>query len=59
MFRQGSWFFLVLILILPGCTAPATIDDTEQNDGVIIPERLNIVAETAHRDIDRVQTMDV
>ena len=59
MFRQGSWFFLVLILILPGCTTPATIDDTEQSDGVTIPERLNIVAETAHRDIDRVETMDV
>ena len=47
-----------LLLILPGCTAPAAIENVESDESEI-PERLNIVAETAHRDIDRVETMDL
>jgi hypothetical protein len=49
----------VLILILPGCTTPATIDAAEAENEMDIPERLNLIADTANREIDRVETMDV
>ena len=59
MLRNSSWLALVLILILPGCTAPAAIDAAEEENGMDIPERLNLIADTANREIDRVETMDV
>ena len=58
MLRNATWFLFTLLLILPGCTAPAAIENVESDESEI-PERLNIVAETAHRDIDRVETMDL
>jgi len=59
MLRNSSWLALVIILILPGCTAPAAIDAAEEENGMDIPERLNLIADTANREIDRVETMDV
>ena len=59
MLRNTSWLVLVLILILPGCTAPAAIDSAEAENEIDIPERLNLIADTANREIDRVETMDV
>tara|TARA_B100000459_G_C8591021_1_gene207741 strand:+ start:344 stop:943 length:600 start_codon:yes stop_codon:yes gene_type:complete len=59
MLRNTSWLVLVLILILPGCTTPATIDAAEAENEMDIPERLNLIADTANREIDRVETMDV
>jgi len=59
MLRNSSWLALVLILILPGCTAPAAIDAAEAENEMDIPERLNLIADTANREIDRVETMDV
>ncbi len=59
MLRNTSWLVLVLILILPGCTAPAAIDSVEAENEMDIPERLNLIADTANREIDRVETMDV
>ena len=59
MLRNTSWLVLVLILILPGCTAPAAIDSAEAENEMNIPERLNLIADTANREIDRVETMDV
>ena len=59
MLRNTSWLVLVLILILPGCTAPAAIDSAEAENEMDIPERLNLIADTANREIDRVETMDV
>ena len=59
MLKDALWFLLALLLILPGCTSPATVENVESGDEVEIPERLNIVAETAYRDIDRVETMDL
>ena len=59
MLRRSSWLALVLILILPGCTAPAAIDAAEAENEMDIPERLNLIADTANREIDRVETMDV
>ena len=59
MLKDASWFVLALLLILPGCTAPATIESVGSEDELEIPERLNIIAETAYREIDRVETMDL
>ena len=59
MLRNSSWLVLVLILMLPGCTAPAAIDSAEEENEIDIPERLNLIADTANREIDRVETMDV
>ena len=59
MLKDAMWFLFALLLILPGCTSPATIENVESEDDLEIPERLNIVAETAYRDIDRVETMDL
>ena len=59
MLRNSSWLVLVLILMLPGCTAPAAIDSAEAENEMDIPERLNLIADTANREIDRVETMDV
>ena len=58
MFKHATWFLFALLLILPGCTAPAVVEDVE-SDELEIPERLNIVAATAYREIDRVETMDL
>ena len=46
-------------MIIPGCTTPAQVEETEQEDELQIPERLNIVADTAGRDVDRLERMDV
>ena len=46
-------------VILQGCTAPAAIDSAEAENEMDIPERLNLIADTANREIDRVETMDV
>jgi len=53
-----------LLLVIPGCTAPATIeevtiDESNEEDGIVVPERLNIIANTAGRDIDRGASMDL
>ena len=56
--KDATWFLFTFLLILPGCTAPAAIENVESDESEI-PERLNIVAETAHREIDRVETMDL
>ena len=59
MLKDAMWFLLALLLILPGCTSPAVNENVESEDELEIPDRLNIVAETAYRDIDRVETMDL
>jgi len=57
--------FLVLCLLAPGCINPNIIERTEDNvdseDAVdsSIPEFLNLIAETAGRDIDRGGEMDI
>ena len=56
--------FVSLLLVIPGCTAPATIeevtvDESNEEDGIVVPERLNIIANTAGRDIDRGTSMDL
>ena len=59
MARRLYFLVVVLIMVLPGCTTPAQVEETEQEDELQIPERLNIVADTAGRDVDRIERMDV
>ena len=57
--------FFVLCLLTPGCVNPNTLEITEDNvdseDTVdnSIPEFLNLIAETAGRDVDRGDEMDI
>ena len=59
MARRLYFLVVVLIMVLPGCTTPPQVEETEQEDELQIPERLNIVADTAGRDVDRTERMDV
>ena len=64
MHRIMHMVFVSLLLVIPGCTAPATIeevtvDESNEEDGIVVPERLNIIANTAGRDIDRGTSMDL
>ena len=59
MARRLYFLVVVLIMVLPGCTTPPQVEETEQKDELQIPERLNIVADTAGRDVDRIERMDV
>ncbi len=52
-------FVSILILMVPGCTSPEPITESKDEKESNIPERLNLIAETAGRDIDRYQTMDI
>ncbi len=49
----------ILILMIPGCTSPEPITESEVEEESNIPKRLNLIADTAGRDIDRYQTMDI
>ena len=64
MHRIMHMVLVSLLLVIPGCTAPATIeevtvDESNEEDGIVVPERLNIIANTAGRDIDRGTSMDL
>ena len=59
MARRLYFLVVVLIMVLPGCTTQPKVEETEQEDEIQIPERLNIVADTAGRDVDRIERMDV
>tara|TARA_B110001452_G_scaffold254737_1_gene246564 strand:+ start:147 stop:758 length:612 start_codon:yes stop_codon:yes gene_type:complete len=51
---------IVLLLLVPGCTSQEMTSVVEGSDSEIeLPERLNIVADTAARDIDRGEQMNV
>ena len=67
MLDRLHFFLVLLIIVIPGCVAPgpakesspATVEENDQDEEIKIPERLNIVADTAGRDVDRSQRMDV
>ena len=59
MVRRLYFLVVVLIMVLPGCITQPKVEETEQEDEIQIPERLNIVADTAGRDVDRIERMDV
>ena len=45
---QAILAILISLLIIPGCTAPSKIVENEMpNTGVIVPERLNLIASTS------------
>lgn len=52
-------FVSILILMIPGCTSPEPITESKVEEESNIPERLNLIADTAGREIDRYQTMDI
>ncbi len=51
----------ILLLVIPGCTTPQTMEMEEESDpdAIDLPERLNLMAETAGRDIDRGTELDL
>ena len=55
--RGLSGILLALIFVLPGCTNGQVL--VENQDSNLVPERLNLIAETVGRDIDRGQTFDI
>lgn len=63
--KKFCLLFFVLCLLTPGCVNPNTLEITEDNadseDTVdnSIPEFLNLIAETAGRDVDRGDEMDI
>ena len=51
---------LTLLVILPGCTSPKAMEDSDETVNELdLPERLNLVADTAGRDIDRGSQMNI
>ena len=50
---------VALIILLPGCTTPVEVEEPVSENEFQPPERLNLVADTAGREIDRGETMDV
>ena len=47
------------LLMIPGCTTPPVVEEAATEGEFTPPERLNLVADTAGRDIDRGTTMDI
>ena len=47
------------ILMVPGCTNPPPVEGVDTQEEFSPPERLNLVADTAGRSIDRGETMDI
>ena len=54
-------FITILLLVIPGCTTPQTMEIEEESDSqeIDLPERLNLMAETAGREIDRGAELDL
>ena len=54
-------FVIILLLIVPGCINSQEMSATgeEMEQETELPEKLNLIADTAGRDIDRVQQMDL
>ena len=58
---QAIGFVIILLLIAPGCINSQEMGATEEEivQETELPEKLNLVADTAGRDIDRGQQMDL
>ncbi len=58
---QAINFVIILLLIVPGCINSQEMGATgeEMEQETELPEKLNLVADTAGRDIDRGQQMDL
>lgn len=52
-------FFICLIIAIPGCTTPNTMIEESIEDNSAIPEKLNLVSETAGRSYDRGNSLDI
>ena len=58
---QAISFVIILLLIVPGCINSQEMGATgeEMEQETELPEKLNLIADTAGRDIDRGQQMDL
>tara|TARA_B110000902_G_scaffold60994_1_gene71887 strand:+ start:536 stop:1150 length:615 start_codon:yes stop_codon:yes gene_type:complete len=58
---QAISFVIILLLIVPGCINSQEMSATgeEMEQETELPEKLNLIADTAGRDIDRGQQMDL
>ena len=58
---QAIGFVIILLLIVPGCINSQEMSATgeEMEQETELPEKLNLIADTAGRDIDRGQQMDL
>lgn len=52
-------FFVTVLLLTPGCTTRENPVDEVETDELVLPDKLNLVADTTGRDIDRVDRMDI
>jgi len=60
MNMKGFSVIAVLILLLvPGCTTPPSAEEEVTEEEFTVPERLNLIADTAGREIDRGGTMNL
>lgn len=50
---------IIMLLITPGCTNPESPVTEAESDEIVLPEKLNLVADTTGRDIDRVDQMNI
>ena len=50
---------LTLLVLIPGCTSPNTVVEENPTSEIQLPEHLNLVADTAGRDIDRGEQLDI
>lgn len=50
---------ITILLIIPGCTSPKSMEEEVPSNEIEVPEHLNLIADTAGRDIDRGQQMDI
>ena len=50
---------IFVLLLVPGCTAPAPVEEVSTIEEFSPPERLNLVADTVGREIDRGTTMNI
>jgi hypothetical protein len=50
---------LAMLVLIPGCTSPQSVVEAESTNEVQLPEHLNLIADTAGRDIDRGDQLDI
>lgn len=57
--RGVSVVAILVLLLIPGCTTPPSAEKEVTEEEFTVPERLNLVADTAGREIDRGDTMNI
>ena len=57
--RGLSVIAVLMLLLIPGCTTPPSAEEEVTEEEFTVPERLNLVADTAGREIDRGDKMNL